>query len=340
MVRRFERRKPKYFYMNRNLLILVTGILIGVATVYLLFKGPQNIHQSAEVESADLVSEDASITPPLEEPRNLVPPLAHEALVSQPVALAAAPPPVSAWARLAEKYTPEKTVLSSKVTSNLTSLINQGVDLANTAARNSGSGSIAEAASKEILRNTASRLALTGEQQEQAAAVIQSAVNKRIAAVSDLTSAMSFEPEHVMEMLLAGDALARNQITQQEYDRIAEPTRAMLQNIAGYVTGQAGGNPSQFLMDEETLAQINAILTPEQQAVLAEMTASMAQRIQARQANRNLAGTTFQPGQIPIMELERLDQAVASMKQMADAARLMMDGMKGLKEANPTGGGS
>lgn len=36
------------------------------------------------------------------------------------------------------------------------------------------------------------------------------------------------------------------------------------------------------------------------------------------------------------MELDRLDRSVASVKQMTEAARLMREAMKGLKEANPT----
>lgn len=99
-------------------------------------------------------------------------------------------------------------------------------------------------------------------------------------AVTDLTSAMSTEPEQVMEMLLAGDALARKEISQEEYDQITQPTRAMLQSLAGFVAGRSGsGGAAHYLMDAETTAELNAILTPEQQTKLAEMTASMAQRI-------------------------------------------------------------
>jgi hypothetical protein len=162
-----------------------------------------------------------------------------------------------------------------------------------------------------------------------------------MAAVTDLTSAMSSEPEQIMEMLLAGDALARNDITRDEYDRITLPTRTMLQNMAGFITGQPGsiGN-SQVLMDSETAAQINAILTPEQQNKLAELTASMTQRMQERQNRQAGNATGFQPGQIPIMDLGKMDQAVASMQQMAAAARQMMEAMKGLKEANSNNPGN
>jgi Spy/CpxP family protein refolding chaperone len=327
--------------MNQRLILLAAAIVAGAATAYFLPKGTKPIDQVANSEVVKAASE------PLE------PPAAPEDLhVPKPLSLAETPtrrietpkvdpPPPSAWAKLAEKYGPEKTAVSSKITSNLTSLVNQGIELANTAARNSGSASVAEAATKEILRNASGRLGLTPEQQQQASTVIQTAVNKRMAAVTDLTSAMSSEPEQIMEMLLAGDALARNDITRDEYDRITLPTRTMLQNMAGFITGQPGsiGN-SQVLMDSETAAQINAILTPEQQAKLAELTASMTQRMQERQNRQAGNATGFQPGQIPIMDLGKMDQAVASMQQMAAAARQMMEAMKGLKEANSNNPGS
>ena len=243
--------------------------------------------------------------------------------------------PPSAWARLAEKYGAEKTTLSSKITSNLTSVINEGIDLAKTAARNSGSSSIEEAASKEVLRNAMAPLQLTEGQQKEAAALVQSAVTKRMAAVTDLTSAMSAEPEQVMEMLLAGDALARKEISQQEYDRITQPTRAMLQKVAGFVAGGTGsGGAGQMLMDGQTLNQLNAILTPEQQTKLTELTTQWTEKLQSRQASQDKSGMPFQLGQIPILQLDKLDQSVTSVKQMAEAARLMMEAMKGIKEAN------
>lgn len=37
-----------------------------------------------------------------------------------------------------------------------------------------------------------------------------------------------------------------------------------------------------------------------------------------------------------MVELERLDQSVTAVKQMTDAARLMMEAMKDLREADPS----
>lgn len=324
--------------MKQKVLILGIGVLLGVGVFYLLNNRGKTSEDSYGGEPADSLHEDEAGPANRDAlPRRAQTPRAAE-LAVRPAATKAAPPPLSAWDQLAQRYGVEKTTLSSKITSNLTTVINDGIQLANSAARAGGSASIAEAASKEMLRNASGQLGLTEEQRQQATAVLESAVNKRVAAVEDLTHAMSAEPERIMEMLLAGDALARNQITQEEYDRLTWQTRTMLQQVGGYVAGRPGQNPDpQVLFDPETTAQLNAILTPDQQVKLAEMTAAFAQEVQNRQASRNRSGLPFQPGEIPVMELERLDQTVASVKQMAEAARLMLDAMKTMKDANAGG---
>jgi hypothetical protein len=321
--------------MNQKILFLAAGIIVGITTVYVLHINTRQASKSDPAESAASAYEETSAVVQASRARRAQSGPEQESVSPLPAATAAAP--LSAWARLAQKYGVEKTAASSNVTSNLTSLINEGIELANTAAQNSGSATLAEAASKQILRNASSQLGLSEEQHQQAAAVLESAVNRRLTSIEELTYAMSAEPEHLMEMLLAGDALARNQITQAEYDQMTLQTRAMLQQMTGFGVGRSSRDPAaQFLLDPETTAQLNAILEPDQQVKLAEMTATLARQIEARQASQQQrTGLPFQLGEIPVMEIERLDQTVASMRQMTEAARLMMDAMKVMKEANP-----
>jgi Spy/CpxP family protein refolding chaperone len=316
--------------MNQKAILLVVGILAGVAVAVFVPKLMKSGDKPTQSEQTDVT---ANNTAPVVE-TTPTPAPAPKPVVETKVrpATKTAPAPVSAWARLAEKYGTEKTALSSKITSNLTSVINQGLELANTMATNSGSSSISEAASKGLLRNATTQLSLTEDQQQKAGAIIESAVNKRMSAVTDLTAAMGSEPEQIMELLLAGDALKQNQITQEEYDRITQNTRTMLQNMGGFVGGRPGASMAQIFGDEETAAQFNSILTPEQQTKLTEITKKLAEQVQARQNS----GSPFQPGQIPVMELDKLDQSVASIQQMAQAAKMMMEAAKGLKDAGAT----
>jgi hypothetical protein len=323
--------------MNKTIILLAAGGLAGAALVYMAPKKSEKVTDLAESEPSSTILETPAPARHVEPARDSKPLPVQPPSIRVAEAPKAAPHPSSAWARLAEKYGPEKTCLSSKVTSNITSVIHDGVNLANTWAKNTGSGSVAEAATKEIMRNATTQLGLNETQQQQASGLIQSVIERRMNAITDLTSAMSSEPEQMMDMLLAGDALARNEITQAQYDQMTLPTRTMLRNIGNFMTGQSGsGGLAQLMGDQATADQLNAILTPEQQTKLADFATQMTERAQARQQRGNNSGMPFQMGQIPVMELDKLDQSVASMQKMTEAARLMMEGMKGLKDANPS----
>ncbi len=322
--------------MNPKTLLLAAGILAGAAVVYLAANRAKKADDPAASKPAATLSGGST---PVLNPRpakdSAPAPIRREA--SPRSAIPGAASPLGPWARLAEKYGPERTAHSGKITADLAEVIEVGMDLADAGARNSGSASIAEAAAKGTLRRMTTQLGLTEDQQEEASGLIGSAVAERMSAVTELATAMRSEPEHMMELLLAGDALSRNEIPQDEYDKVTLETRTMLQNLGGFAMGGPGAaGGAQLLGNEEVARKLNAILTPEQQAKLAEITAKATEQAQARQARAGNTGMPFQNGQIPVMDLERMDQSVTSVKKMEEAARLMMEAMKDFKEANPT----
>lgn len=237
-----------------------------------------------------------------------------------------------AWSRLTEKYGGTRTNLSRKVTTDIADVLDQTLELADIGAQMGGSETLVQAASKETLRSIATQLNLTEEQKAKATGLIEGAMEKRMGAVKELATAMRDDPESMMEMLLAGDAVSRNEMTQAEYDESTAATREMLGNITGFVGGRnpaAMGAP--LLGDDEFTGQLAALLTPEQRASLAEYSQKMA--AQASQPNRG--GMPLQNGTIPVMELEKLEQAMASAKQMTGGLRQLMEGMKGLQQNLP-----
>ena len=310
--------------MNNRILFLLGGLVAGGAVVFFLPRPAGE--SSATAKSAPVV---ASPTPSSTVAGDK--PVASTSVAKQGVAA------TGAWAKLSEKYGVEKAKHAQKISADLGDVIDEGMELANAMAKNTGAASPAEAASKEALKNLVPQLGLDEAQQEKASALITSAINDRMGAVTQLASAMRSDPEPMMEMFLAGDALSREEMTQAEYDQITQPTRTMLANMGGFVMGRPGAN-GQLLGDEAFTAQINDILTADQQTKLTELTSQWTQQAQAGAAGRNGGGLPFQNGQIPIMDLAKLDQSVGSVKKLAGAARIMVDAMQGLKDANPNAG--
>lgn len=307
--------------MNNRILFLIGGLAAGGAMVYFL---PRPAGEASATAKQAPVTAVATPSPTV---------ASDKPVTATPVARPAGAA-TGAWSKLAEKYGAEKAKKAQKISADLGDVIDEGMELANAMAKNTGAATPAEAASKEALKNLAPQLGLDEAQQEKASALIAGAINDRMGAVTQLASAMRSDPEPMMEMFLAGDALSTGEMSQAEYDQITQPTRTMLANMGGFVLGRPGAN-GQLLGDEDFTAQMNEILTPDQQVKLTELTSQWTQQAETRGAGRDGGGLPFQNGQIPVMDLAKLDQSVGSVKKLAGAARIMMDAMQGLKEANP-----
>jgi len=309
--------------MNNRILFLIGGLAAGGAMVYFLPRPAAETSKAAGPAPAM-----AAATP-----SNTTTEGGAKPAAATPVAKSAGAA-TGAWAKLAEKYGAEKAKKAQKISADLGDVIDEGMELANVMAKSTGAATPAEAASKEALKNLAPQLGLDETQQEKASALIASAINDRMGAVTQLASAMRSDPEPMMEMFLAGDALSSGEMSQAEYDQITQPTRTMLANMGGFVLGRPGAN-GQLLGDEAFTSQMNGILTPDQQVKLTELTSQWTEQAATRGGGRDGGGLPFQNGQIPVMDLAKLDQSVGSVKKLAGAARIMMDAMQGLKDANP-----
>lgn len=241
------------------------------------------------------------------------------------------------WPELAAKYGGSRTNLAKKVATDLADVLDQSLELADMGARMGGSTSAADAAGKAMVRGLARRLNLTEDQQAQAEELVRGAVEKRLAAVKDLASSMHGDPGAMMEMFLAGDATARNEMTREEYDEVTGDTRQMLEDVGGFVLGRTPDRLGAPLVgDEQFNQQLADILTAEQQQQLSAYTAEQAAEQAARQENRDdRPGLPLQDGSIPAMELEQLDQAVSSAKQMAGGMHQVLEGLQNLQQNQP-----
>lgn len=236
----------------------------------------------------------------------------------------------SAWAKLTEKYGDGRTKLSKKIATDMAGLMTDAMELADLGAGLAGASSAKELAIKQASDSLANQLGLTDEQKTKAASIIEQRVGERMDAVNELAAALEADPSSMMETILAGDALKRGEMTQEEYDAISGDTLAVMRNVSGFAFSGRGGND---LADPLLAEQLQSVLTPEQQQRLAAI-AEKASQAQAR----NPQQLPFQNGNLPAMELEKLDQTMASAQKLTTGLKAMMEGLQGMKDLAPPAG--
>lgn len=234
------------------------------------------------------------------------------------------------WAKLAEKYGDGRTKLSKKITEDMSYLLNDAMELADLGAKMSGQTDAKSFAANGVMQGMSRRLGLTEEQQEKAKPIIAARIDERTQAVSSLADAMKNDPEMMMETILAGDALSRNMISQEEYDAIAKDTLAVMRNVGGFALGGRTGND---FADPLLVEQLNGILSPEQQQTLSKLSQ---EAIAAAESNKN--ALPMQNGNLPAMELEKLESTMLGAKKLTTGLRGMIEGLQGMKDAFPQGG--
>jgi len=238
--------------------------------------------------------------------------------------------PESAWAKLTEKYGDGRTKLSKKVTEDIAKVMDEAVELADMGAQLAGGKSASEMATTQAVSSLVSRLGLTDEQKAKATEIVQARVAERMNAMKELSTAMRTDPGPMMETILAGDAFSRQEITEDEYNTASEDTLGLLRNVAGFGFGGPRGGGSQ-LSDPLLAEQLQPILTPEQKQQLAEIVKQAEEK--ATQAGP--MKMPFQDGNLPAMDLEKLDQSMQSAQKLTGGLRAMMEGLKGLQQFTP-----
>lgn len=237
--------------------------------------------------------------------------------------------PESAWAKLTEKYGDGRTKLSKKVTEDIAKVMDEAMELADMGAELAGGKSASELATTQTVSSLASRLGLTDEQKAKATEIVQARVAERMNAMKELSNAMRTDPGPMMETILAGDAFSRQEITEDEYNTASGETLGLLRNVSGFgFGGPRGGNQ---LSDPLLAEQLQSVLNPEQQKQLAEIV----KQAEERAAQAGPMKMPFQDGNLPAMDLEKLDQSMQSAQKLTGGLRAMMEGLKGLQQFTP-----
>lgn len=234
-----------------------------------------------------------------------------------------------AMSRLTDQFGEARTGLSKKVTLDLATVFEDSLELADMGAKMGGAQDMTEAATRQTVEMLARRLGLTDEQKEQAAPIVAKAVQSRFDAVRELTDSMKSSPEPVMELFLYGDAVARGEMTREEYDTATAQTRIRLQDVGQSIIGRRPNAAMPLSGDAGFDSEFSAILTPEQREQMAAMDAAPEEAPPRRGPGANLP---FQDGDAPVMELEKLDQAVSSARVMTTGLQQVFQGLEGLQQ--------
>ncbi len=235
----------------------------------------------------------------------------------------------SAWANLTAKYGDGKTKLSKKITDDMAGMLDDAMELADMGAELGGGTSAKDMATKQAVDALSSRLGLTDEQKAKVTDLVAVRMGERMDAVKELTSAMRDDPSGMMQTMLAGDAFSRKEITEEEYNAASADTLAVLKNVSGFALAGPGGGSQ--ISDPLLAQQLQSVLNAEQQAQLAEMM----QKAAEKSAAGGRGEMPFQNGNLPVMELEKLDQTMMSAQKLTTGLKAMMEGFKGLKAAVP-----
>lgn len=306
---------------NKNLVIGVAGIAILCGGIFLgttLKNGGDSAATSANRPGADAGSPKGAADAP-----------AAASSAAPQAAKSSKPRPESAWAKLTEKYGDGRTKLSKKVTADIAKVMGDAVELADMGAELAGGKSAAEMTSTQAVNSLASRLALTDEQKAKATEIVQKRVTERMNSMKELGAAMSEDPGPMMETILAGDAFSRGEITEEEYNNASQDTLGLLRNISGFGFGGPGGGSQ--LSDPVLAEQLQPVLTPEQQQQLAEIV----KQAEEKAAQGGPMKIPFQNGNLPAMDLEKLDQSMQAAQKLTSGIRAMMEGFKGFQQLTP-----
>ena len=225
------------------------------------------------------------------------------------------------------KYGEARTNLSKHVATNLISLLEDAVAMGEMAA--SGQMGNAFGGSRNGLRmglggKLNEDLKLTDEQQEKAGEIYKEYQKRELAKSKESIERLKKDPQSLMQLMLASDAHSRGEIPQEEYDRIQASISEDLKGTINPLDREnfRGGQP---MKDATFTGEFQAILDPDQATTFTTAAAEQ----QAKD------GDDRSMNNLPSMELEKMDQTVASAKKLTTGLKSMMEGMGGLQDLGP-----
>ena len=229
---------------------------------------------------------------------------------------------------LVAKYGESRTNLSKHVTGNVVSLLDDAIQMGEMATTGRFGGPFGgRGAWRMGLGRVANELNLTEEQQQKAGELYSEFQKRELAKSKEAVERLRKDPEALMKLMLASDAFARGEISEDEYKAAQNASGEDLNGILNPLNERnfRGGRP---LRDTEFVAGLEGILDPTQVETLRKSVAE--QPVAASPAEDEAAITSM-----PAMELEKLDTTIESVKKLTTGFKTVMEGFGGLQDLGP-----
>jgi polyhydroxyalkanoate synthesis regulator phasin len=242
---------------------------------------------------------------------------------------------------LVEKYGSARTNLSRQVSENVVSLLDDAVAMGEMMSR----GGAAFGGGQMMMRGMQRRagIELTEEQQGRAMEIYKAHQEREMEKFKGTVETLRKDPSVLMELFLAGDAKARDEMTPEEYAEVQAEAGERLGEVINPLD-EKNFRPGNPMDDEAFRSEFEAILDDEQAAMLnAKIAEQEAARVAAAGEEPSAPATdTDVPdssiANMQTMELEQLDKAVGSAKQMTSGLKQMMEGFGGLRKMREESG--
>ena len=229
---------------------------------------------------------------------------------------------------LASRYGESKTKQSRLVAGNVVSLLEDAISMGEMMRSGAMRGNFGggRMASRMALRGI--DIELTEEQQDQVSELYKAFQERELEKTKEAMEALKKNPSDLMELILAGDARKREEMSDAEYEAVVNAASDKLANVINPLD-RNNFRPSSPMEDKAFRSDFEAILDDDQSSTL---NTTLAEREANADPDAEDRGSI---ANIPTMELDTLDQAVVSAQKMTSGFKQVMEGMGSLQQLQP-----
>lgn len=225
---------------------------------------------------------------------------------------------------LVEQYGESRTNVARHVSENVVGILDDVIEMGEAMVNGKTNWGGGEWMVRSVSRRAG--IELSDEQTEQVTELYNDYRKRELQKTKDAVEQLRSDPTTLMSMVLAGDARSRGDLSEADYAELQTANAEALGDIVNPLDRNnfRGGNP---MADDSFRSSLEGILDADQ---LETYQTKMAEN-EAQTEERQMTDIT----QMPVMDLESLDQAVGSAKQMTTGFKQMMEGMGNLQNLQP-----